>query len=164
MGTQGLSQCHVLNLVCSLTSIPLGNFVQWVLQGTWLLPFGNIQVLCLRTTGSLQASGIIQQQADASWWASLQSTFTFVCHQSQQCQRVHPQSAPDPFCGQACCVIGSLFLPTVSLRLRDGCFLDCLPVCAPLPRPEDAQVCVCLQAAATVLLALCPGRWPVVTT
>lgn len=162
MGTQGLSQCHVLNLVCSLTSIPLGNFVQWALQGTWLLPFGNIQVLCFRTTGSWQASGIIQQSR--CLLVGFTPEYIHLCHQSQQCQSVHPQSAPDPFCGQACCIIGSLCLPRVSLRLRDVCFLDCLPACAPLPRPEDTQVCVCLQAAATVLLALCPGRWPVVTT
>jgi hypothetical protein len=127
----------------------------------WLFPLVTFRFLALElSSGSLQGR--------ASYSRCLLVGFTpepaHFYQLPQQCQRVHPESTLDPFCGQACCALWSFWLPRVSFGLGDSCFLDCLSACAPQPCLEDTQVCICLQAAPTVLLALCPVRWPVVTT
>lgn len=132
--------------------------------GDRLLPFGNFEVLWFRTVyWELVRLEHHTAQVGAAWWASS------IAHSFLPTVPAMSEGTSRGYLGPL--LWANLLCPLVPLasqvsvvRLRDGCFLDCLSVCAPLPCPEDTQVYICPGAAATVLLALCPVRWPVVTT
>lgn len=134
----------------------------------WLSPFDNIQILCFRTVYREFAKVGHRTAASTCLLVDFTPEHIHFHQPSQQCQRVHPSSTLEPSCGQACSVLWSLWslgslwslwLPRVSFRLQESCFLERLSVCAPLPCPEDTQVYICLQAAATWQCVLSGGLW-----